>query len=311
MRAHDGPAGVLGEQMAVLIGRGPHFGDAALSERLECMHAAGLDHQVLSIPPHSLIVDDAATFAAHARWANDALGEICAATPTQFSYLANLPLLDADASQAEWERVRSQHGARGVIFNGKPLDWEGLEPVYVYLEEEQIPFFLHPCPPPHAPRVAGRDLGAISALYFPVEDADALLRLACGGVLERHPRVRVICPHLGGAVTFLLARIDHLARPSLPDGSPLPRPPSFYLKRQVLYDTVSLHDPAMRCALDTWGADRLVLGTDFPYIDCQGMRRIVQTIDAIPVSATERQDIRAANVLRWLAWSVISVPREL
>jgi aminocarboxymuconate-semialdehyde decarboxylase len=105
----------------------------------------------------------------------------------------------------------------------------------------------------------------------PVEDTAVALRLIMAGMLDRYPRLKIIVPHLGGVLPFVAQRIDDLtghsvARQRPDDQAPaIQGPPSAYFRR-LWYDTVNSHPAALRCAHETFGADRLLLGTDFPYL---------------------------------------------
>jgi predicted TIM-barrel fold metal-dependent hydrolase len=271
-----------------------------LDERVQNMVALGIDCQVLSIPNQWVLVEDAARCVEHVVSANDALAEVCTLYPRQFRLFASLPLVDPEAAVRELQRVRQQLRADGVIVPtnvvGHPLDWSGMEPVYAEIERQQMVLFLHPAPPPYAATPDGYDdYGLGPALYYPVEDSRALLRMIFSGVFERYPALRVICPHLGGVIPFLWERIARQTRSRL-ERSGL-RPVEEYLQR-VLFDTVTEDTPALECALRYLGPERLVLGTDFP----QGpkMESILSCLAALKLDETVRQSILSTNVSRWL-----------
>ena len=96
----------------------------------------------------------------------------------------------------------------------------------------------------------------------PVEDTISIMQLITHGIPARYPDIKIINSHLGGALPMLLQRADDQYRWEAPE---TPEPPSVAARR-MWYDTVG-HGrvPALRCAVDSFGADRLLLGTDFPY----------------------------------------------
>src|SRR5207248_236315 len=162
---------------------------------------------ILSIPGQSVLVEDVAACADNARACNDALAEVCARHPKHFALFASLPLVDGEAAVRELERAVKEHHALGITspthILGRRPDWEGLEPVWSALERMNLPVFLHPLDPPHQVAPEGHaDCNLTPGIYYPTEDAHALLRIIAGGVLERHPGLRVICPHLGGIIPF-------------------------------------------------------------------------------------------------------------
>ena len=96
----------------------------------------------------------------------------------------------------------------------------------------------------------------------PLEDTISVMQLITHGIPARYPNITIINSHLGGALPMLLQRADDQYRWEAPD---TPEPPSVAARR-MWYDTVGHgYAPALRCAIDSFGADRLVLGTDFPY----------------------------------------------
>src|SRR5207249_3060458 len=80
----------------------------------------------------------------------------------------------------------------------------------------------------------------------------AALRLLLSGVTERHPKLRIVVPHFGGTLPVLYPRIARRGKADL--------------LRQLYYDTANGYGPALRCACEALGTERLMLGTDFPYI---------------------------------------------
>src|SRR5215472_18163836 len=84
--------------------------------------------------------------------------------------------------------------------------------------------------------------------------------------------MKILNSHLGGALPMLLQRMDNQVPWEAPD---TPERPSLAARR-MWYDTVGhAHPPALRCAADSLGADRLVLGTDFPYQNGTAYERAV------------------------------------
>ena len=110
----------------------------------------------------------------------------------------------------------------------------------------------------------------------PVEDTISVMQLITRGIPARYPNITIINSHLGGALPMLLQRADDQYRWEAPD---TPEPPSVAAQR-MWYDTVGHgHVPALRCAIDSFGADRLVLGTDFPYENGDTFVRAVDYIN--------------------------------
>lgn len=117
-----------------------------------------------------------------------------------------------------------------------------------------------------------------------MEDTISIMQLITKGIPSRYPNIRIINSHLGGAMPMLMQRADNQYGWESPD---TPEKPSLAAKR-MWYDTVGHgHVPALRAAIETFGADRLVLGTDFPY---EGGDIFVRAIDYISDPSINRND---------------------
>jgi 6-methylsalicylate decarboxylase len=126
----------------------------------------------------------------------------------------------------------------------------------------------------------------------PVEDTISVMHLITNGIPARYPNIKIINSHLGGAMPMLLQRADDQYRWEAPD---TPERPSVSARR-MWYDTVGHgHVPALRCAIDSFGADRLLLGTDFPYENGDRFVRAVDFIDDPQIGARDARAILEQN----------------
>jgi predicted TIM-barrel fold metal-dependent hydrolase len=106
----------------------------------------------------------------------------------------------------------------------------------------------------------------------------AILRLVYSGVFERFPNLRIIIPHLGSTIPYLVGRIDHQYRLLSEGERTLPKPPSEYLKKMYIDTAQSLHKPALECAFDFTPADRILFGTDYPFFDLNSSIEIIKSL---------------------------------
>jgi predicted TIM-barrel fold metal-dependent hydrolase len=237
----------------------PRFWDP--DARLAELDAARLGFQVLSLGPPGFDRAEAGDSVDLARLYNDALAGIVAAAPRRFAGFAALPLQDPRAAVKELERGVKDLGLVGAqVFTntrGRFLDAEEYWPIYEAAESLEAPLFVHPTTPAC---VTGLE-GVLSLpVGFLLDTTVTASRLVVNGVLDRFPRLQVVLAHLGATLPYILPRIDILTA----GRTALPRPLGEYFRRFYL-DTVSHHGPAYRCALETWGAERILLGSDFPY----------------------------------------------
>ena len=251
-RAIMGPGG---QPMQAL----PRFSDP--EARLAELDGARLHFQVLSFGPPGVDVADGPESVALARLFNDILADVVHRFPQRYAGFAALPLQDPRAAAKELERAVVELGMVGAqVFTnvkGRFVDGEEFWPVYEVAEGLGVPVFFHPTTPAC---LTGLDGPLALAVGFLLDTTVLATRLAVNGVLERFPKLDVILAHLGATLPYILPRLDIL----LAGRTPLGGPPGDVLRRFYL-DTVSHHGPAYRCALDTWGDERILLGSDYPY----------------------------------------------
>jgi aminocarboxymuconate-semialdehyde decarboxylase len=127
--------------------------------------------------------------------------------------------------------------------------------------------------------------------------------MALAGVFERHPRLTLVLAHVGGFLAMLMGRLDMgyelRADPGMGPpwgGPPLPRPPSAYL-RSVHVDTMCFHPPAIRAAIDTFGIDRVLLGSDCPPVSIPWARTL-GAVRALDLPAADEAKILGENARR-------------
>lgn len=195
-----------------------------------------------------------------AQTANDEFAALCREHPRRLGWFASVPLHPARRMVAVLHRALAD-GALGVsvttTYGGRTLDDPRFAPFWRELHELRLPVLVHPCFPP---RQAGHDRGEYLLAGFPGETTLAASRLILSGVLEAYGGVQPIWSHVGGALPVLVARLDAGHRRF----AACPRPPSEYLRR-TYFDTVCTHVPALACAVSSFGADRLLFGTDEPH----------------------------------------------
>jgi aminocarboxymuconate-semialdehyde decarboxylase len=269
----------------------PHPGPA---ERVEMMDELGIAAQVLSVPsPNAYFIESAAADLL-SRQNNEEFADICRDHPGRFEALAMLPLQDVDRAVDVLDWSLNDLGLKGTMIltnvDGKPLDDPSLEPFWDAANERDLLVYVHPTVPdaPH------HDENALAiAVGFFSESTLAVARLAYSGVFERYPRIRWVFSHLGGTLPVLLPRLDSYWRQFEDCRERAPLPPSEYLPGLV-FDTASKHEPAIRCAIDTFGKDRLVFGSDYPHVP-GGTRPYIEALEPFLATSAERSSILYAR----------------
>jgi len=253
-----------------------------LDERVEMFDNAKIDVQVLSVGSQAPYLPREADAVETARLANDLYADVCKRYGGRFAAFASVPLPHVEAAIAEMERCLSTLGMVGVTVacsvNGRPLDDPEFDPFFAELDRRAVVLFLHPAGAGAGPNSA--EYGLTWMVGAPFEDTITALRLVFSGLTSRYPRIRIIVPHLGGTLPFLLQRLDDHAERMRFRGEPpaIDGPPSAFVK-QLWFDTVNCHPASLRCACESFGADRLMLGTDFPYLAGPKFQRCVTYVE--------------------------------
>jgi aminocarboxymuconate-semialdehyde decarboxylase len=271
----------------------------SVEQRLEDLDRASLDLQVLSLSIPNVYVPDREAAVGLAQMANDTFIELARTYPNRFRLFASVPLHFPEEALRELARVADAPEVAGIVLganaNGQPLNHPDFLPFYADLERRGLPFFMHPMCPPGVEAMQEFNLSAMAGYLF--DSTLAALRLVFAGVFERHPRLMLIMPHTGAVLPYMLGRVQHdyETRPGLRTN--ITAPPEAYIKR-FYFDTVSMSVPSLRLACELFGADHLVFGTDFPFLD--QIERQYREIEQIGLSAEAEEGIFSGNALRLL-----------
>ena len=281
--------------------RGPKL--SSIETRLKDMDRMGIDIQAVSPAPNQTYYwTEPGLGIELARSVNDRLAEIVAAWPKRFVALGTVPLQHADLAVAELTRCVKDLGFRGVEINSAVNGMDltdprlGLEKFFAKVQELDVVIFMHPTGFTQGDRLTDHYFNNV--IGNPLETTIAASHLIFDGVLQRHPRLKVILPHAGGYLAHYWARMDHAHR-ARPDCRMLiKRPPSSYLAK-MYFDTIAF-DPAMlRHMIDRYGAGHVLLGTDYPYD--MGVDDPVGCIASVPrLKRDERARIEGGNATRLL-----------
>lgn len=273
----------------------------ALDERISLLDDAGLDTQIISAP-----IAAGAYFAdreqrnAVVRAVNDEFSAACRRHPGRYRFFATLPLPDVMSSVDEFHRASRLFGFAGTItltHFGLPFHDPKLDDLYAEMAKARNLFFIHPTRMEHLGRYA--DLGMETMLGWPGEDTLSVMEMILGGVLDRHPELTVIAPHLSGTLLYLLGRIDHSYDFTPPAQRQARERPSVYVKR-MYYDSVCNSHPSLNQARTIVGADHIVLGSDFPFWARRRLRECLDLINTLDWPEEELALIRGGTMERLL-----------
>jgi predicted TIM-barrel fold metal-dependent hydrolase len=270
-------------------------------QRLRVMDEAGIDMQVLSVTAPGSQQVPAEQAADLSRALNDRCAEAIAAHPDRFNALATLPTQDPAAAIVEAKRAITELGFCGIVINGHTqgrfLDAPEFIELLTAIEELDVPIYLHPTYPPQ--QVAevyfsglsgqtGRAL-ATAAWGWHAETGLHVLRLAATGVFDRHPNLQIVVGHMGENLPFSLMRADAVLSRVNPDA-----PSVADVVREHVHITICGYTttPPLLCALQVFGADRIMFSSDYPFGDpVQHSKFLAEA----PISPADREKIAYRN----------------
>lgn len=283
----------------------------------EFAHMDGLGHQVdvvCSIGPFSVVFSelpveegrDAAML-----W-NEEMAAMQRKYPGRFWASAAVPLVDTGTAIEVVDHAIGKLGLMGVNLPGSVgrdprIDAERLEPFYARVEELGVPLFLHPTDAVFEDVLDGYDGALHLSLGRVIEVSVAASRLILSGMMERHPDLKVVISHTGGALPYQSGRMDKNTK-----AAKLPRPASTYIKRMYT-DTVTPHALGMKFAIEYYGVDNVMYGTDYP---CWDPATALKLLDELALSDEAKHKILYANARRILGLrdpmqpTVQQTPRE-
>lgn len=269
--------------------------------RIADMDTLGIDMTALTPAPDSnFYKEPGAAGLAIARVINDYVAELVARHPDRLIGLGVLPMQDAAKSVAEMERGVRDLDLRGfrlaTNINGMELDDPSLEDVYAAAEELDTLLFTHPGGFTQPQRLGQFHLNNV--IGNPLDSTLTVTRLVFGGVLERHPKLKVFISHGGGYFPFYFGRFDHAWEARADCRENISRPPSEYL-RQLYFDTVVFKPEMIAFLIATVGIDKVMMGTDRPYD--MGEEDPVGLVEAVPgLIDADREAILGGNAARLL-----------
>jgi predicted TIM-barrel fold metal-dependent hydrolase len=255
-----------------------------------------------------------------AKVANDSMAEIVAKHQDRFpGFIASLPMNNPDAAALEIDRSIRDLGARGIQFftnvKGKPLDLPEFKPLFDKIHGYDLPILLHPARTSSVADYVTEQKSKYEiwwAIGWPYETSAAMIRIVFAGYFDLWPNLKIITHHMGAMIPYNEGRVgpgyDVLGVRSPGENyqevlKGLKKRPLDYFR--MYYADTALFGalPATKCGVEFFGAKNVLFGTDCPFSPDKGPGYIVgtiQVIDALPITADEKQSIYEGNARRLL-----------
>jgi aminocarboxymuconate-semialdehyde decarboxylase len=270
------------------------------STHLEDMDRLGIDMEVLL----STTVIESSSWAPPAQdlalnaLVNDAIGAWVERHPDRFIGSCTLPLQDLTLAIPELERAARELGARVVQIpahvQGRYVGHPSLWPCWEAVRDLDLVVFLHP------EGISDRwfqDYYLWNSVGQPIEEAKALSSIIYEGLLEQMPELKIVVAHGGGFLPHYFGRIDRNVQNMPSSARNISRPPGSYLQ-QLFYDTC-VYDPFILQTLVTrFGADRMVMGADYPVGEADPVDFVQSNLDLPPAARSAALGGTAQQLLR-------------
>jgi aminocarboxymuconate-semialdehyde decarboxylase len=232
-----------------------------------------------------------------ARIMNDDMAAARNAYPGRIEWFASLPWQYPELALTELERAIVA-GARGVMvlanIDGKPLTEAAFETIWRAIDAKSLPVLVHPTAPPGVAAMDMQRFQLTASIGFTFDTSLAVSRMIYDGFFDRYPRLKIIASHGGGALPYLISRMDQCF-----DNIPACREkisvrPTEYLHK-IYADAVVFAPGVLNLCVETFGANNVLYGSDYPHTigDMPGcLKRVNGLADSV------RDKVRGDNARR-------------
>jgi len=266
---------------------------------LAAQRTAGVDH-VLLCPWVSLLRydTDPTEGVRSSRIYNDGLARLAQAHPGRVSVLGTVPLQDPELAARELQSLMQRPGIRGVevatSVRGVYLGDDRFRPFWAAAEATGALVFIHPTQ-------RGFDLPVFQDYFMwnsvgnPLETTVTTAHLIMAGVMEAHPRCKILLAHAGGAILTLRGRLRYAHGHNPQAKSRLREPVEDSLKR-FYFDTIMYDADLLRGLIAYAGADHVLLGSDYPFD--KNLKRSVESVRNLALPAGDEARVLGGNAAR-------------
>lgn len=269
--------------------------------RLKDMDRMGVDIQAVAPAPyHYFYFTEPAYGAELAREVNEGIANVVAQHPDRFVGMGSVPLQNAELAVQELEYCVKKLGLRGVEINTNVNGLNltdpslGLEKFFAKANELGIVVFMHPLGYTQGDRLRNHYFNNV--IGNPLETTVAVSHLIFDGVVARHPKIKFLAAHGGGFLAHYWARMDHAWKARPDTRTVIKKKPSSYLEK-FYFDSITFDPRMLKQLIDRYGADHVMLGTDYPYdMGEDDPRGLIAGVNRL--SAADRRLIEGGNAMK-------------
>lgn len=292
--AAGGVEGILFDKAPFMTPMPGHFD---YDYRIEQMDKADVDVAVVSLTCPNVYFGSQEVSLKAAQIVNDDMSEAQSRFPDRIRWMTSLPWEYPELAVAELERT-VKNGAVAVMvlanINGRSLTDPVFAPVWQAIDDHALPVLVHPTVPPGAAEMDLVNFNLTASVGFMFDTSLAFARIFYDGFLDRYPNLKLIASHAGGALPYLVGRLDQCFDNMGACKVKTRTRPSAYMRR-IYFDSVTYRTEALEMCVRVAGADRVMYGSDYPHNigDMKGCR---DRVDALP--AEQARAVRSENALR-------------
>ena len=265
--------------------------------RLTTMDANGVDVCIVSLTCPNCYWGGPEVSLKAVRIMNDDMAAAQTAHPDRLRWFASLPWQYPELAKAELERACAA-GAIGVIvlanIGGRPLTDPEFASIWKAIDGRALPVLVHPTAPPGVSEMDMSRFQLTASIGFTFDTSLAVARMIYDGFFDRYQALKIIAAHGGGALPYLLSRMDQCFDNIPACREKIDARPSTYRSR-IYADAVVFAPGVLDLCIDTFGADNVLYGSDYPHTigDMPGCLARVNGL-----SEPTRDNVRGRNAAR-------------
>ena len=281
-----------------------------IDAQIKCQDESGVTKSILSFSMALETMVKALFFVPEdelTRRLNDSIASMVSRYPDKLDFMAIVNPFHKNSIK-ECQRCLDKLGAKGInigtSWNGRYLDSPKLSIFWEFVQQKDIAVFLHP---PQVP-IGHKYMKAYKMEEMvgrPFDTTMTVARMIYSGLFDRYPRLNIVLPHMGGGLPMIAGRLDfgyRLGYEGLPKDqrASCERKPSDYFRTNFYVDTMGFSASGIRHALDLFGADRVLFGSDYAAVPISP-REHVDTIRSLGLSRDEEEKVlwkNAASLFR-------------
>lgn len=265
--------------------------------RIRNMDRVGIDVSVVSLTCPNVYWGGEKISLKAAEVMNDELAKARKSFPNRIQWFASLPWQHEKAALAELKRARKA-GACGVMvlanIAGQHLTDPAFARIWKAIDDAALPVLIHPTAPPGVKEMDMVQFQLTASIGFTTDTSLAVARMIYDGFFDRHQKLKIIASHGGGALPFLIGRLDQCYAHIPACRTKTVEKPSLHARR-IFADAVVFEDDALAMAVRVFGSGNVLYGSDYPHTIGDPIGCLAR-VDRLPDGVRDR--VRGGNAER-------------